>query len=321
MPEVFGPEQVRRHAEMLANRVRKRHAHLAKRFAKQGIEAFRLYDWDIPEVRAAVDWYAGRLVVAEYARQQTGPDYLPALGEAAGAALGVPPERVYLKERRTGTGEGPRYQPTGRGGERFEVRERDLRFWVNLSDRLDTGLFGDHRDTRALLRGLAPMKTFLNLYCYTGAFTVAVAAGGARGSTSVDRSATYLEWLGDNLALNGLDPERHELVQADSVRFLEDAHEAGRRWDLVLLDPPSFSGSRDTGDAFDINRDHPDLLRRALAVTVPGGTLFFSTNHQRFEPRLDDLPASSVEEITDRTIPEDYRNRQVHRLWRIVARR
>jgi 23S rRNA G2069 N7-methylase RlmK/C1962 C5-methylase RlmI len=305
---------------MLANRVLKRYGHLAKRFAKQGIEAFRLYDWDIPEVRAVVDWYAGRLVVAEYARQQTGPDYLPALGAAAGAALGVPPGHVYLKERRTGTGEGPRYRPTGRGGERFEVRERDLRFWVNLSDRLDSGLFGDHRDTRALVRGLSAGRTFLNLYCYTGAFTVAAAAGGARGTTSVDRSVTYLDWLGANLALNGLEGEQHEAIQADSVRFLDEAREGGRRWDLVVLDPPSFSGSRETGDAFDINRDHPDLLRRALAVTGPGGTLFFSTNHQRFEPRLEGLPAASVEEITDRTIPEDYRNRQVHRLWRILAR-
>lgn len=317
MPVPLTPEQIERHADMLGNRVKKRFAHLSKRFARQDIDVFRLYDWDIPEVRAVVDWYGGHVVVAEYARLQTGPDYLPRMGAAVGQALGVPPERVHLKERRTGTGEGPRYQASGRGGERFQVRERDLRFWVNFSDRLDTGLFADHRETRALVRGMASGRTFLNLYCYTGAFTVAAAAGGARGTTSVDRSATWLDWVADNLALNGLDGPAHEIVQEDTPRFLDAAQAAGRRWDLVFLDPPSFSGSRTSGDAFDVNRDHPDLVRRALAVTAPGGTLFFSTNHQRFEPRLDELPAVRVEEITGVSIPEDYRNRQVHRLWRL----
>jgi 23S rRNA G2069 N7-methylase RlmK/C1962 C5-methylase RlmI len=316
----FPPEQIARHATMLANRVRKRFAHLSRRFSREGVEAFRLYDWDIPEVRAVVDWYAGRLVVAEYERTQTGEDYLPALGRAAGEALGVPAGRVHLKRRRTGVAEGPRYERPGRGGERFEVRERDLRFLVNLSDRLDTGLFPDHRDTRALVRGLAAGADFLNLYAYTGSFTCAAAKGGAASTVTVDRSATYVAWARDNLAANGLLGGRNELVADDAIAFLAGAAEAGARYTLAVVDPPSFSGTRDAPGAFDVNRDHPALLARVLGVMAPGGVVFFSTNHQRFEPRLDGLHAR-VEELTDRTIPEDYRGRgerHVHRCWRLA---
>jgi len=316
--ETFHQETVLRHAGMLANRVRKRMSVLEKGFRREGIEAFRLYDWDIPEVRAVVDWYAGHLVIGEYVREQHGPDYLPALAEAVGTALGVPPERRHLRRRRTGRPEdGPRYVPLGEGGEHMRVRERDLVFLVNLEDRLDTGLFPDHRETRRMIRDLARDRTFLNLYAYTGTFTCAAMAGGARASWTVDRSARYLDWARDNLRENGLMGPACRLERDDALSFLSRAASRGLRFDLIFVDPPSFSENPE--GRFEVQRDHPDLLRRVLRVAMPGALVFFSTNHQRFEPRLRDLPARSVREITDRTVPRDYRNRQVHRCWQIEA--
>lgn len=316
----FSDEIVSRHAEILANRVAKRFEHFFKRYSKQAIDCFRLYDWDIPEVRAVVDWYGGHLVIAEYERRQTGEHYLPRLAEAVAEKMLLPMGNIHLKSRRTGVGteEEPRYERLGKLNERMTVRERHLRFFVNLDDFLDTGLYSDHRDTRLLVKDLAKDKDFLNLYAYTGAFTCAAASGGAKTTTTVDRSATYLDWAKDNLELNGLSSETNFFSHGDSQSYLEFAFQNEKRFDLAVVDPPSFFRDRTTGAAFDINVDHPDLLAQVCRVVNPGGTIFFSTNHQRFEPRLYDLPAASVKEITPGTIPEDYRNRQVHRCWKIV---
>ncbi len=317
MPDtVYTPEQVASQASMLGNRVRKRHAHLMRKFEREGIEAFRLYDWDIPEIRAVVDWYAGHIVIAEYERRQTGPDWLPTMADALGKALSISPDRVHQKRRRTAVEDGPRYAPAAGKGERFPVRERDLQFLVNLSNRLDTGLFSDHRDTRQIVQALAAKSDFLNLYAYTGTFTCSAAKGGAKSTCTVDRSHTYLDWARDNLAHNGLDGPEHEMVAADAMRHLEHMGREGRTFTLAVVDPPSFSGTH-AGTEFEILRDHPELLRKVLAVMAPGSVVFFSTNHQRFEPRLGDLACLSMREITPDTIPEDYRNRRVHRCWRI----
>lgn len=313
------PEKAGHHAELLANRVLKRFRHLAKIFRRQEIDCFRLYDWDIPEVRAVVDWYAGHLVVAEYVRLQTGPEWLPQMARAVGEALEVPPQKVHIKRRHTSTKAGPRYRRMGSKGERFEVRERDLRFWVNLDDFLDTGLYSDHRDTRMLVRKLAAGTDFLNLYSYTGAFTCAAAAGGAKTTVTVDRSATYLEWAKENLKLNGLWGPRHELVQSDVFRYLEGARRKGKKFTLAFVDPPSFFRERQGGASFDIDRDHPELLKKVLEVMAPGSTLIFSTNHQRFTPCFEGLGVKTIQELTPATIPEDYRNRQVHRCWQMTV--
>jgi len=302
-----------RQAEMLANRVRKNFRRLHRDFERQEIGAFRVYDWDVPEIRAAIDWYEGHLVVAEYERAQTRdlPGWLEAMGSAAAAALDVPAARVHLKKRRTRPAAGQRYGRLGRSGERIAVRERGLRFWVNLDDFIDTGLFPDHRDTRARVRGEARGKAVLNLFGYTGSFTCAAAAGGALRSVTVDTSQPYLEWARDNLALNGLTGGDHELVRADVRDYL--ARPSGR-FDICVLDPPSFS-TRAGATAFDVQRDHRPLVESALASLAPGGVLYFSTSHQRFEPRLDGLGA---EEITRDTAPPDYR-RAPHRCFRIVT--
>ena len=301
-----------RQAELLANRVRKNFRRLHRPFEREGVGAFRVYDWDVPEIRAAVDWYEGHLVVAEYERAQTRelPGWLEAMGTAAAAALEVPEGRVHLKTRRTRPARGQRYQRLGRGGQRIAVRERGLRFRVNLDDFIDTGLFPDHRETRARVRADAEGAEFLNLFGYTGSFTCAAAAGGARRTVTVDTSEAYLAWARENLELNGLASERHELVRGDARDFLA---RAGRRFSLCVLDPPSFS-TRAGAPPFDVQRDHRKLIESALATLLPGGVLYFSTNHQRFEPRLDGLRAT---EITGETAPPDYR-RPPHRSFRMV---
>jgi 23S rRNA G2069 N7-methylase RlmK/C1962 C5-methylase RlmI len=311
-------EDVARQAEMLANRVRKNMRRLAARFERDSIGAYRLYDWDIPEIRMTVDWYEGFLVAAEFERAltRTVSDWLGAMASAAGAAAGVPPERVVVKRRRTRPASGPRYSRLGQGGARHAVREGDLRFWVNLTDYIDTGLFAHHRLTRRLVRAESAGADLLNLYGYTGAFTCAAAAGGARASATVDASGVYLDWARDNLELNGLSSPAHELVRAECRDYLARAARAGRRFTIIVLDPPSFSDRASGQGDFDVLRDHPALLREALAVLAPGGALWFSTNHARFEPRFDRLPVAEIRELTDETTPPDFR-RGPHRVWRM----
>jgi 23S rRNA (cytosine1962-C5)-methyltransferase len=289
-------------AEMLANRLRKNFRRLHPRFERQQIGAFRIYDRDIPGIRAAVDWYEGHVVLAEYAREQTsGLPWLRTMARATADALSVPLERVHLKTRRAGE----KYPRLGRAGERVEVRERDLRFLVNLDDYIDTGLFADHRETRSRVRAEARGANFLNLFAYTGSFTCAAAAGGAKQTTSVDASRTYLDWAADNLALNAL---AGELVRSAVDDFLKAV--GTRRWTLCVLDPPSSSDFG--GRGFDVQRDHRALIERTLEVLAPSGVLWFATNHQRFRPALEGLRHTEED-----TVPEDYRNRGVHRAFRI----
>lgn len=315
--EYMTPEKMRHHAEIFCNRVKKRYAHLRKRYARWNIDCYRLYDWDIPEVRAVVDWYAGHLVVAEYVRKQTGPDWLPTMAKALGEAMNIPAEKIHVKQRQTRVDSGSRYKRLDFTENRFEVCERDLKFLVNCNDFLDTGLYSDHRDTRVIVRDLAKDQDFLNLFAYTGAFTCAAAAGGAATCVTVDRSDTYLQWAQANLELNGLWSARQELVQSDVADFLSKAKGQGRRFSLAFVDPPSFFRDDKRGVAFDINREHPKLLKAVFDVMNPGGEVFFSTNHQGFQPKFEALEYTGIIELTPKTVPEDYRNQKIHRCWRM----
>jgi len=313
------PEKTIEHAEILSNRVRNRFRFLSKRFKRQNIDCFRLYDWDIPEIRAIVDWYAGHIVVAEYERIQTGIEWLPQIAKAVGVALEISPEKIHIRRRHTRTQGSQRYTRIGKQDEIIEVMERDLRFYVNLSDFLDTGLFSDHRNTRLILRDMAKGRNFLNLFAYTGTFTCAAAAGNASNTVTVDKSGTYLKWANDNMGLNGLKSKRHTFIQSDVGIFLDRAYDEGRRFTLAFIDPPSFFTYGHNNVDFDINRDHPQLIRKVLSLMTPGSVVLFSTNHQRFRPCMEGLPVKDMIELTPTTIPEDYRNRKVHRSWKIIV--
>ncbi len=308
-------------ARMLANKVQKTYKHLRKRFARQNINVFRLYDWDIPEIRAAVDWYAGHLVIAEYTRKQSTPEWLPLMGRAVAEILEVPSKNVHLKERRAGKQDGKRYERIDTTDKKFVVSERDLKFYVNPWDYIDTGLFSDHRNTRQMVREMARDKDFLNLYCYTGSFSCYAAKGGARTTTSVDRSETAIAWARENMELNGIPEQGNRLVQADTFDFLNRAKKEGRAYDLAVVDPPSYSTTRNRRMEFDILQDHPKLLAGVLEVMKPGSLVFFSTNHQDFEPRMENLGFSEAREITSLTIPEDYvsKKKTIHRCWKMVV--
>jgi 23S rRNA (cytosine1962-C5)-methyltransferase len=307
--------------QMLANRVKNKFHHFRKRFARQSIDVFRLYDWDIPEIRAVVDWYGGHLVIGEYTRTQSVPQWLPMMGDAVAKILDVPLEKVHLKERRAGKQDGKRYERIDFTDQKIIVSERDFKFYVNPYDYVDTGLFSDHRDTRQMVREMAKGKDFLNLYCYTGTFTCYAVKGGARSSVSVDRSETAIAWTRENMTLNGIKDSKHQLVHAHTFYFLKKAKRDQRFFDLAVVDPPSYSTTRTSGEDFDIVRDHPRLLKEVMALMIKGAVIIFSTNHQDFEPRMDDLGLTEAIEITDRTIPEDYirKHKTIHRCWKLIV--
>lgn len=296
-----------------ANRLRKNFKHLKRWAEREGTDAFRVYDRDMPEHPVVVEWYAGRALVQLFPRREAGEEAMRAeVGAAVEEVLGVPAAAVHWKTHRPHRWGESQYERQGKGGERFTVQEGGLRFWVNLDDYLDTGLFLDHRGTRARVRSEARGKRFLNLFCYTGAFTVHAAAGGAAATTSVDLSATYLDWAEANLEVNGLSGRQHRTVQADAVEWLE-ARPPGP-YDLIVLDPPSFSASK-RARRFDVQRDHPRLLRQALDLLAPGGVLYFSTNFRGFRP---DERALKGEELTPRSLPPDFHQRDIHRCWRVA---
>ncbi len=308
-------------AEQLGNRLRKVERHLRSWRRREGVEAWRAYDADLPEYAAAIDVYGPWLHVQEYRAPPEIPVDVAArrfaeIVRVAGEVFAVPPERIATKERRRQSGE-DRYGRMDDRGERLVVTEGGLRFEVNLFDYLDTGLFLDHRPTRARLRELAQGRDVLNLFCYTASATVYAAAGGARTTTSVDLSSTYLEWAARNLALNGLDGLAHELVAADVAGFLRDDR---ARYDLVFVDPPTFSNSKRAAD-FDVQRHHVDLLRSCAARLAPDGLIVFSTNYRRFVLDEAALPELAVRDVTRQSIPPDFaRNARIHRCFELRLR-
>ncbi len=310
-------EKIEHHAEILANRVKRQYRHLARRFRRQNIDVFRLYDRDIPEVRAVVDWYQGHLVVGEYIRLQTGPTWLPRMAQAVGDMLGVPRDKVFLKRRQTKTAMGTRYRSSRNQGRRLAVCERDFKFWVKLDGSVDTGLFSDHRNTRQLVRDMARDQDFLNLYAYTGSFSCAATMGGARSMVTVDRSSTYLKWAKDNFELNNIRNPKYQFVCSDTEGYLDVLKRKGRMFTLAFVDPPSFSQRRGSCSVFDINKHHLDLLKKVFLVMGKNSTVIFSANHQRFDPKLRKLNVKQITELTPKNIPEDYRNKRVHRCWQI----
>jgi 23S rRNA (guanine2445-N2)-methyltransferase / 23S rRNA (guanine2069-N7)-methyltransferase len=315
-------------SKMFGNRIAKNLKQLARWAAKEEVSCYRIYDADMPEYSFAIDRYAEAdgqrvwLYVQEYAAPHTidAESVQRRRGEALAAlpaATSVPPERIHLRQRRR-TARGEQYEKVGEAAEFQLVGESGLRFWVNFTDYLDTGLFLDHRLTRQRLRADAAGMRFLNLFAYTGSATVYAASGRARSTTTVDMSATYLEWAERNLEINGFSGPAHELIQADCIAWLEDAVAERRQFDLVFLDPPTFSNSKRMADVLDVQRDHRALIDRCMALLAPGGKLVFSCNAQKFklEPGLDQV--YRVQDISRATLPRDFeRNPRIHVCYEI----
>lgn len=317
-----GAQTLSEGAQMFANRLRKNRRRLAPWARREGIECYRLYDADMPEYAVAVDLYGERVHVAEYqAPREVAPEAAERRMDEVLAALpqvfGAAPQDIACKVRQRQRGAG-QYQRRDARGEMVSVREGRARLLVNLHDYLDTGLFLDHRPLRLRIAAEAQGRDFLNLFCYTGAATVHAALGGARSTTSVDLSNTYLGWLRKNLAHNGLSENFHQLHRADCLAWLA---EEGPDYDLVMLDPPSFSNSRAMEGTFDVQRDHVPLVRATMARVRPGGHLYFSNNRRGF--RLDPVLSEEFdcEDMGAQTLDPDFaRNPKVHVCYRLKHR-
>jgi len=306
--------------EPFANRLAKMHKHFGKWARRQGITCYRVYDNDIPGTPLAIDIYENIVHVAEYARDhgmepEEHAAWLDGCIQVISEVLGVTSDLIYLKYRQRQKGL-RQYERFSRLGSEYVVRENGLRFLIKPADYLDVGLFLDHRNTRQMVRQESEGKRVLNLFAYTGSFTVYAAAGGAAGTLTVDMSNTYLQWADRNLSINGFSDERHRLLQADVLAWLEQPPR--EQFDLIVLDPPTFSNSKRMEDTLDIQRDHVMLLNRALRFCAPGGTLYFSTNYRRFKLWEEEIRASAIQDISAKTVPEDFRNKKIHQCFRIT---
>lgn len=298
--------------EMFENRLRKRLKWLLPWAKQRGVEAYRLYDHDIPEVRLAVERYADTLVVHSYFSADEETSRLLPLLEVLYRVLQTPKDRVFVKTHARQKGKAQYGKFDAAQVERV-ITENGHRFLVNLSDYLDTGLFLDHRDARALVGRLASGRRVLNLFGYTGSFSVYAARGFALSSLTVDLSATYLRWAARNFQLNGLNLSRHRLVRADAVAWLRDPGVAPQivgPFDFILCDPPTFSNSQKMHGTFCVTRDHEWLLSRAARFLSPQGLLLFSTNKRGFQLCAPELPGFVCRDLSSTTLPRDFHTGQ-----------
>lgn len=312
-------------AAMFENRLRKNVRRLGRWAERQGLTAYRVYDKDIPELPFTVDWYAGRIHLVEFpskkaVREGSAEALRAEVLTVVERVLEVPPERIFTKTHLPKAWGREQYSRQSDEAARFVVEENGLKFQVDLASYLDTGLFLDHRNTRARVRSEAGGKRFLNLFCYTGAFTVYAAAGGARETVSVDLSNTYLDWLELNLDLNGLAARHHILERGDANAWVQHAAGEGERFDLIVCDPPPFSTSKAMKGTFDVQRDHRRLIEQTASLLTPDGVLYFSENYLGFQ--LDERLERTleIEELTPASLPEDFHQRDIHRCFRITRR-
>ncbi|MEX0446017.1 bifunctional 23S rRNA (guanine(2069)-N(7))-methyltransferase RlmK/23S rRNA (guanine(2445)-N(2))-methyltransferase RlmL [Xenorhabdus sp. SGI246] len=306
-------------AEDYANRLRKNEKKLSKWAKQQGIDCYRLYDADLPEYNVAVDRYADKVIVQEYSPPKSvdankARQRLFDVLSATMNVLRLQSNQLILKTRQRQKGKN-QYEKLAEKKEFFLVNEYGAKFWVNLTDYLDTGLFLDHRIARRKLGEMSQGKDFLNLFAYTGSATVHAGLGGARSTTTVDMSHTYLEWAEKNLQVNGLTGRQHRLIQADCLGWLEQTRE---QFDLIFIDPPTFSNSKRMEETFDVQRDHITLMKGLKRLLRRGGTLMFSNNKRGFKMDFVELEKLGLvaEEITEKTLSQDFaRNRQIHNCW------
>jgi len=281
--------------------------------SRNRVSCFRVYDREDAGFPYLIDLYEDRLVWSVMTdRDEDEVD--PELIDLASEATGIARAKIFVKSRQKQHGK-DQYEKVDQADQRITVREGGLKFLVNLTDYLDTGLFLDHRWTRAYVRDLAGGLKVLNLFGYTGSFTVYAVHGGAFETTTVDLSQTYLDWAQENLALNELAGPRHRFLRRDVVEFLRT--ETKLKFDLIVLDPPTFSNSKKMDGTFDVQRDHPELILRCLKMLNPDGVLWFSNNFQKFHWNTPALPPCEIKDVSSFTVPKDFR-KTVHRSWLVT---
>jgi len=342
------PEKTTVQAQMLANRLQKRYRHLKKWAERKEIDAFRLYDRDIPEIPLVLDFYGdcnmpegaaicGALYKRPYEKDESDEaQWLSAMQSCAADAIGIKRENIFIKQRKRQKGLSQYEKLNHRRFEKI-IKEGGLSFKINLSDYLDTGLFIDRRLLREMVRSESKNKKVLNLFSYTGSFSVYAAAGGAVLTDSVDLSNTYLNWAKENFSLNGfaaeivkksLNAQPHRLIRADVSEFIKNAIKEKLEWDIIVVDPPAFSNSKKMTDNFDLNRDFPELLRKCIKLLAPDGKIFTSVNLKRNVPAAEklekDLRAMTkskdlrVTDISGKTADEDFKGRKMPKAFLII---
>ncbi len=307
---------------MFRNRLQKVYRHISRQAKRFRVSCYRVYDHDLPEFPFCIEIYEDKLYVAEYKRRhgmsdQEHGEWIQQSLHVMSEILQMPEENIFLRLRQRKPGRLGQYQRIGKQQHEFIVFENELKFIVNLSDYLDTGLFLDHRITREKIKAEAKNKKVLNLFCYTGSFSVYAAAGEADEVVSVDLSKTYLDWAERNMQENGFsDKRKYQFVQADIKQYLKDLPE--NYFDIIVMDPPTFSNSKRMEDFLDIQRDHAELINDCLLVMRPGGVLYFSTNYRKFILDKEKINTNSIEDITKATTPFDFEGKLLRYCFKIM---
>lgn len=308
--------------EMFRNRLGKVYKHRSKLAKKMNISCYRLYDKDLPEFPVSIDMYGEKVCLSEYRAkhhltEEEHASWLDETIKVIADVLQVPDEDIYTKERKRKTDRLSQYQKNADEKEFFEVEENGLKFLVNLSDYLDTGLFPDHRITRRMVMEESKGKKVLNLFAYTGAFSVYAAAGGSDEVVTVDLSNTYIDWAKKNFEINFLvDRKKYKFEVADVLQYLHTL--TPQSFDLVIMDPPTFSNSKKMKDFLDIQQDHVELLNLALKAMKPGAVMYFSNNARKFQLHENEIHASAIKDITRSTTPFDFEGKLQRWCWRII---
>ncbi|USD61894.1 bifunctional 23S rRNA (guanine(2069)-N(7))-methyltransferase RlmK/23S rRNA (guanine(2445)-N(2))-methyltransferase RlmL [Vibrio sp. SCSIO 43140] len=317
--QISGNNDLQVIAPDFSNRLKKNIAKIGKWAKKEGLDCYRIYDADLPEYNVAVDVYQDSLVIQEYAAPKSIPEEtakrrLTDIIRASIKVTGVDTNNVVLKVREKKKGSS-QYNKLAQKSSTMTVNEYGAQLIVNLHDYLDTGLFLDHKITRRKLGEMAQGKDFLNLFAYTGSATVHAALGGAKSTTTVDMSNTYLEWAKDNMKLNGQVGRQHQYIQADCLQWLAKATGS---YDLIFIDPPTFSNSKRMEQSFDVQRDHVTLMRDLKRLLSANGTIVFSNNKRHFKMDMAALEeiGLTAKNISDKTLPLDFsRNKHIHNCW------
>lgn len=309
-------------ADMFRNRLIKVYKHKSKQARRQSVSCYRLYDHDMTEFPFSIELYGDKVYLAEYLRRHGMEDeehemWLTRCLEIISEVTGIPTANIFVRQRKRMSHREGQYEKLDTRQDFFTVWENGHKFQVNLTDYLDTGLFLDHRITRQMVQALSTNKRVLNLFCYTGSFSVYAAAGGATSVTSVDLSKTYLNWAEDNLAINQFkNKEAYQFHHADVKQYLKTL--APESFDLVIIDPPTFSNSKRMKDFLDIQRDHVELLNDTLAATSKEGLVYFSTNFSKFKMEKEQINASDIKDITKATTPFDFEGKLKRACFKLV---